>query len=564
MPAPPSSNPSASSSRTAAGDAAGSSFGAHHREKSGTKDAWYQRGKSSRSASSAAAMGPPSLSFLDKEKEDKDAKDDADDASSIRSFNCRSCAEFDRQYKFVESHSVPPNVLGGATDAQEIKERSKEFKQGWLDDVFSKLTSRAREKKKDGADAERKNQAGTAHFLDFSSFISPLPSPAAGISLPTTSPLRPSIAHNFFSADSVPTSRSLGLSGPGARRPTFGASGLAQEVTQPRELRRKASDLTRKTSDRDANSQQAATPKKGVESAPASSRMPSLPSWAREQNRGLAMQRTASDVVQQPRNVGMPMARALSDDVRVQQQRGMHGTVHRPVLPARASSSSQSSSTADDSIHSMLYHGHSNRESVSSFSTDSTSSPKTPSSATLLKRQLYGGETDPSFPSHPPPFGGADFVGDESAGAAGIGAHMAGSALMLTGMDEAKEYTNEDFFIHGKRRPTSPTNRPNGFAPRTGRQGDFGMVPGFDDSDRTITKARIAENRMRRHGWSDSVSSTGSDHQQQQRVSSSSDAFVYADRLSTSSNHSMPRSSGSLKRREFLPPTAEESIPSAM
>ncbi len=504
--------------------------------------------KAGRSTSAASSTGQP---FFHDRSRDRTGgggdDDDDDDASSIRSFTCASATEFDRLADAVPlpAHLLAPSSNYSSSEKEQqhqqpqssqqpLSARASQFKQSWLDGVFNKLANRgsnpnSSKKKRNSTEDEATNEANALlrkqHFLDLSSIISPMPSaapvavasttsvavtgpqanlaavtPAAGASsgvLAQSSPVRPAVAHNFFSADVVPTMRSLsidhasGASASSLQRQPAGVRRPSNNASRPdlRELNLAQHILQRKTSDRERNKAAAQSPTASSAASPVSrtQQPPPMTTTSRpvlmerkssngrspeamqqhssspikipasqvrvvkEQSHGTTMARSPSDSSassggprQTPGARGLTMARAASDDGKGQLQR-QHFQISSippaPETPTVPGTYHMPGGSIDEST----------RDSVGSFYTDSSSSPKTPTSATLSKRQLYGNSAEmmmdsSAFPSHPPPFGSGSFHDAAAAGAAGIGAHMTGSALLLTGMGgDEKEHMLHDY-----------------------------------------------------------------------------------------------------------------------
>ena len=344
--------------------------------------------------------------------------------------------------------------------------------------------------------------------MNFASSPSPPPSAASTTgSFASISPPRPGLPHHMMSADCIPTRGSLAdrsaalaaLATPGrARKHSFpriveqgrSQSSMAMHMITdvPEEpttsLIRRASDravaeggsernshgrhphsrpalMTRKSMDRlnyaDTDNSCSSTPKLAQQ-------VPALPGWAKEINRHLSstsMTRASTDngqlrlqthgtrVAMAAPSAAISMARTRSDSVQIlpMPPSASDNHVRRPVLPARASSSSAQGSVSSavrspafSNMDTSIAYGHgASRGSVSSVSTASSSSPKTPSSALPSGRLLYGSvDLDHSpFPPHPSHLCGNEGSHDigMGPGAAGIGTHNPASSLMLAGVD---------------------------------------------------------------------------------------------------------------------------------
>ncbi|KDN50851.1 hypothetical protein K437DRAFT_267231 [Tilletiaria anomala UBC 951] len=637
----------------------------------GEKPQWYQRSKSSRNLAAQAAAqaavthanapASPTESHRDREQE-KDRDEDCDDSASISSFTCSSAREFDRQYKLLESLPTPMTVLAQTSTPGEAAAKGREYKQHWMDGLFGKLASKGMKKKKgtDSLTAGKGSAAGSSHFLDLSSFISPLPGANAVASAPEQSPPRPRMDHHVYSADAVPTIGSGAI-------PPFATPGRQRKAPRESEQQRSQSSMSFRSADEFSLSRRPSERSNGDLASPTfplsplpqggarltigtkksmdrlqqqlgqayaqnessgcqsgDGDVPALPSWAKESNRHRGMAPTSAATGRSQTDLqksmhssfpsgkaAVPMARAQSDSVQMQMGMQVKNAHSRPVLPARASSTSQAilgpaaASNLPSFYTNQSYRSDpTSRGSVSSISTDSTSSPQTPSSATPLNRILYGaGEADSPFPPMPLPHGGHYVHGSSVAGAAGVSAHHAiGSALMLSGVDDgAKPNEGErqsailggSLDEQGGRSPLMASRVLNGInmTPRAGRLGGE-MARGdavqlAEDGDMTFTRAATRTPGRGRgraqtmasyatapgHAWSGSVSSIHSVSANEmhrasissrasatssadERQSMSSDAFAYADRLSQAST--FPNVSGVMLRREKLPSTAEE------
>ncbi|UZJ52083.1 hypothetical protein CBS101457_001403 [Exobasidium rhododendri] len=300
-----------------------------------------------RSASPMVASSASSTKHKYSRSWENDSIDD--DARSISSFTCSSAAEFDSKHR----------------DRAEYGNEESSNRQRFLDTIFKKLSQKTglsqRESRawaimnKTKEEAEKKAQLAKTskikpHFLDLSSYISPVPS----VTTESVTP-RPSDIQRFKSTTSA-TSHCEGTAASANLRPLLRSRRSADTLGESRRLQKEEWSAVALSSIRGAATAESigslhglsigqiaptgmshAMPASGKNTTLSSAPVPNLPDWARTSNRTFHHQHSNAG----PAN----MARVGSHDTAAAAAAaaGTRQFHHRPVDMARATSHDASS-----------------------------------------------------------------------------------------------------------------------------------------------------------------------------------------------------------------------------